>query len=272
MIVGIVGCGNMGEAVARGLIASGIPADDLVASHPRAQRRKELDALGLTTTTSNVAAVMPSDVVILAVKPQVIPDVLPEIAGVAHGKLVVSIAAGTPLKTLASALPSARLVRAMPNQPAAIRAGMTGLFAGKGVSEADRALVTKIFEAIGAVVWLASEKQFHALTALSASGPGFLYAIADALVTGGVEAGLPRDLALRLAAHAIAGAGRTLVETAAPPRELRDKVTSKKGTTLAGLAKLGPALPRVAAAVRAAADRSREMAGEPKRATKKRKK
>ncbi len=268
----IIGCGNMGEAIAAGLVASGHPRDTIIASHPRAERRFGLEKrLGIKTTASNDEAARAADVVLLAVKPQVLPSVLPELAAATRGKLVVSLAAGTPAAMISAALPEARVIRAMPNQPAAVRAGLTGLWATPGVGEADRALVTKIFEAVGGVEWVPKEDLFHAITAVSACGPGFLYAIAEALADGGVAAGLPRATALRLAAHTMAGAGRTLVETGEHPAALKDKVASPAGTTIHGLAAMEKAGVRggVIAAVRAAADRSRKMGGEPGRATSK---
>lgn len=263
--VGIVGCGNMGEAIVGGLIASGRDPQSIVASHPRATRRAELEALHhIRTTARNAGAVDaagPTGVVLLGVKPQMLPSVMPEIAAAANGVLVVSLAAGTTQATIAAVMPGARIVRAMPNQPAAVRAGITGLWAGPDVGDADRAAVTAIFEAVGSVVWVPREELFHALTALSACGPGFLYAIAEALADGGVAAGLPRALALSLAAHTMAGAGRTLVETGEHPAALKDKVASPGGTTIHGLAAMESAGVRggVIAAVRAAARRSVEM-------------
>ena len=150
--LGIVGCGNLGEAIARGLIAAGTKPSDILASHPREARRRELtETLGIRTTAANDAAVHGVDITLLAVKPQMLAAVLPEIASAAKGRLVVSLAAGIPTAELVASLPGARIVRAMPNTPAAVRAGATGLFAGAGVSDEDRAAVAKIFDAVGEI-------------------------------------------------------------------------------------------------------------------------
>lgn len=267
-MISIVGCGNMGEAIAAGLIASGRAPGEIIASHPRAERRAELEKkLRIVTTADNAHAVAESDLALIAVKPQLLASVLPGLAAAAKDKVVVSLAAGTPAAVLEAALPGARVVRAMPNTPAQVRAGVTGLWAGPGVSAEDRARVTAVFQAVGAAVWVPREEQFHALTAVSACGPAFLFVIAEALADGGVAAGLPRATASLLAAHTVAGAGRMLVEAGEHPGALKDKVASPGGTTIHGLAALEKAGVRggVIAAVRAAADRSTQMAGGPVR-------
>jgi len=261
-VIGIVGCGNLGEAIARGLIESGVPASQIVASHPRADRREQLTAgLKVRAVADNSEAVRVADVVLLGVKPQILPSVLPGIADAARGKLVVSLAAGTPLASIAAALPGARIVRAMPNTPAAVRAGATGLFAGEGVRDDDRARVSSVFDAMGISVWVPREDLFHAVTGLSACGPAFVFAVGEALADGGVAAGLPRALAASLAAATIAGAGKML-QTGQHPGALKDQVASAGGTTIHGLAALEQSGVRggVIAAVIAAAERSREMA------------
>lgn len=267
-VVGIVGCGNMGEAIAAGLVASGRDPGEVIASHPRTLRRAQLEGTHrIRTTASNTEAVREASLVLLAVKPQMLGAVLPEIAAAASGKLVVSLCAGTPLATLESALPGSRLVRAMPNQPASVRAGLTALFAAPSATRADCERTAALFESVGAAVWLPREDLFHAVTALSASGPAFVYAFAEALADGGVAAGLPRALALQLTAHTLAGAGRTLVVSSEHPAALKDKVASPGGTTIHGLAALERSAVRggVIDAVTAAAARSRELAGEPAR-------
>lgn len=271
-VVGIVGCGNMGEAIAAGLVASGRDPREIIASHPRTLRRAQLEGTHrIRTTASNVDAVTDASLVLLAVKPQMLGAVLPEIAAATAGKLVVSLCAGTPLATFEAALPDARLIRAMPNQPASVRAGLTALFAAPSATGSDRDRAASLFESVGAIVWLPREDLFHAVTALSASGPAFVYAFAEALADGGVAAGLPRALALQLAAHTLAGAGRTLVVSSEHPAALKDKVASPGGTTIHGLAALERAAVRggVIDAVRAAAARSRELAGQPPGKTRK---
>lgn len=272
-VVAIVGCGNMGEAIAAGLVASGRDPREIVASHPRTLRRAQLEGTHrIRTTASNGDAVREADVVLIAVKPQILGAVLPEIAAAATRKLVVSLCAGTPLATFEAALPESRLVRAMPNQPASVRAGVTALLAAASATDGDRSQAAALFESVGAVVWLPREDLFHAVTALSASGPAFVYAFAEALADGGVASGLTRALALQLAAHTIAGAGRTLVATSEHPAALKDKVASPAGTTIHGLAALERAAVRggVIDAVCAAANRSRELAGLPTASRKKR--
>jgi pyrroline-5-carboxylate reductase len=199
------------------------------------------------------------ELVVLAVKPQVWREVLAGL-DVPEGAVVVSVMAGVPIAALAAALPGRRIVRAMPNTPAAIGQGVTGLFGG---DEAARALVEPLFAAAGLALWLGKEEEFHALTGLSGSGPAYVFAFIEALADAGVAAGLSADVAMALARGTVTGAAALAASDPAEAADLRRRVTSPGGTTAAGLAVLMPGLaPLAAATVAAAAARSRELAGD----------
>lgn len=196
------------------------------------------------------------ELVVLAVKPQVWREV---VAGldIPTEAVVVSVMAGVPIAALSQALPGRRIVRAMPNTPASLGMGVTGLYGGEA-----RALVEPLFEAAGLALWLDSEADFDALTGVSGSGPAYVFAFIEALAAAGVAEGLAPDLAMALARGTVTGAAALAAEDPAAAEELRRRVTSPGGTTAAGLAVLMPGLGLlVADTVRAAAARSRELAG-----------
>jgi pyrroline-5-carboxylate reductase len=198
------------------------------------------------------------ELVVLAVKPQVWRDV---VAGldIPHDAVVVSVMAGVSVAALADVLPGRRIVRAMPNTPAAIGAGVTGLF---GIDAGARALAGPLFEAAGVAVWLDAEADFDALTGVSGSGPAYVFAFIEALAAGGVAAGLAPELAMQLARGTVTGAAALAASDPAEAAELRRRVTSPGGTTAAGLGVLVPGLgPLLEETVKAAAVRSRELAG-----------
>ncbi len=266
--IGLLGAGAMGEALAGGLVAAGLPVSKLVAADPERARRDALErALGIRTTGSNAELVRESDVVVLAVKPPVVAAVLAalhkEAADALRRPLWISIAAGIPLARLEAGLPAgARVVRAMPNTPALVRAGATALVANAQARAEDRAVARALFETVG-VVWEAPEERLlDAVTGLSGSGPAYVFVFLEALGDAGVRAGLPRDAAYRLAFHTVLGAARLAVESGRHPAELKDRVASPGGTTIAGLERLeaGGFRAAVLAAVEAAARRSRELA------------
>lgn len=201
--------------------------------------------------------------IVLAIKPQLASVALPPVAPLANGAVVLSIMAGRTLAGLAAALPGARLVRAMPNTPAAIGQGMSVACAGHEVSGSERHLCDLLLGAVGDVAWVEDESLLDAVTAVSGSGPAYAFLLAELLERAGMEQGLPPDLARRLARATLSGAG-ALLAAGDDPATLRRAVTSPGGTTQAALAVLmaetaWPAL--VSKAVAAAADRSRELAG-----------
>lgn len=197
---------------------------------------------------------------ILCVKPGDVPEALRE-AGDLTGKLLISIAAGVPLRRLREWAPGApRLIRVMPNTPALIGKGAAAYAAAEGATTEDMAVTERIFGAVGVVVSV-KEELLDAVTGLSGSGPAFVYTVIEALADGGVLMGLPRDVALRLAAQTVLGAAAMVLETGMHPAQLRDQVTSPGGTTIAGIEVLEAAGMRAAiiGAVRAATERSSEL-------------
>lgn len=239
--VGFLGAGNMAGALLSGLIRSkAIGASDLRASDARAERLAELSAEhGIETHVSNAELVRWANVIVLSVKPEVVPLVLSECgASIGSGHLLVSIAAGVPIRALEARLAAgARVVRAMPNTPALAQAGATALSAGSLATAADLEVARKLFDAVGRTVVL-GESHLDAVTGLSGSGPAYVMLFIEALADGGVKAGLPRDVALMLAAQTVYGSAKLLLETNEHPARLRDRVTSPGGTTIAGLSAL----------------------------------
>jgi len=205
-----------------------------------------------------------SEVVILAVKPQVLPDILPLIRSSEAGKLVVSIAAGISLSQMQSALGDhARIIRAMPNTPSLIRRGMTVLAPGSAASASDLALARALFSTAGRVLAVENEGLLDAVTAVSGSGPGFLFAYAEGMIEAGVRAGLPADMTKVLVQETLAGAAELWRSSNREAGDLRVQVTSPGGTTEAGLAALEQAglAGAIDAAIQAATRRSRELSG-----------
>lgn len=228
----------MGEAILGGALAAGVIDADGVVVTGRRTARVETVAVrhGVRGSVDNVAAVAEADIVILCVKPQIARAVLtaPGMAAALDGKLLVSICAGTRLSQLHAWVPGAVLVRAMPNTPSVIRAGMTVLSPGPASSDADVSRVERIFAAVGRCRVL-DEQYLDAVTALSGSGPAFACVVIESLADGGVMMGLPRDVAVELAAQTVLGAGRMVLETGTHPAALRDSVTTPAGCTIAGL-------------------------------------
>lgn len=260
-----LGGGNMAFAMIRGLLAQGFAtATNIVVTEPVDARRAELESeLGVRTSIDNASAAKDADVVVLAVKPQIIASILADIApSVGSRALVVSIAAGVSLATLESALgaTTARVVRTMPNTPALVGASATGIAAGTHATSDDVATARAMFEALG-VVAVVPESQLDAVTGLSGSGPAYVYLFIEALADGGVRSGLPREAALALAAQTVLGGARMVLETKLHPGVLKDQVTSPGGTTIAGVHALetGGFRGTVIGAVKAATDRSAEL-------------
>ncbi|HWR97364.1 MAG TPA: pyrroline-5-carboxylate reductase [Candidatus Methanoperedens sp.] len=263
-MIGVIGAGNMGEALIRGLVGGKVVRpSDLWVSEPDAARRARLvKGYRVRAAAGNADLARRCGVIVLAVKPQAMADALAAIAPLAgRGKLVVSIAAGIPLVTLERTL-RARLVRTMPNTPALVGEGATAIAWGRGATAADKKLVRKLFGAVGTTVEVA-EGLMDAVTGLSGSGPAYIFTVIQALADGGVQAGLPRAIALQLAAQTTLGAAQMVLATGAHPHQLRDQVASPGGTTIRGIAELEErGVPGAfMAAVRAATARSKELSG-----------
>jgi pyrroline-5-carboxylate reductase len=262
--IAFLGGGNMAEALIKGLIAAGTARPDhILVADVSADRLAHLNkTYGVVAQKSNLDAVRGADVIILSVKPAVIEKVLGEAASVLdEKKLVISIAAGVSLAKIERALKEgARVVRVMPNTPALVLAGATALAGGKHATSEDLALSQGIFNSVGRVV-MVEEKLMDAVTGLSGSGPAYVFMIIDALSDAGVKAGLPRPLALELAAQTVYGSAKMVLETNEHPGKLRDMVTSPGGTTIEGLHALekGKLRATLMNAVEAATARSREL-------------
>lgn len=239
--IGLLGAGNLAGALLRGLLVSGAVASDRVrASDVRPDRLRQLEQEhGIVTHTNNLDLVRWADVLVLAVKPQVLGAALDEAGSmVAPETLVISVAAGVPCAFIESRLRAGtRVIRAMPNTPALALRGATALSAGSAATEQDLLLAKSLFGAVGCAV-VVPEALMNAVTGLSGSGPAYVMLVIDALADGGVKAGLPRETALQLAAQTVWGAAQLLIETGDHPARLKDMVTSPGGTTIYGLAAL----------------------------------
>jgi pyrroline-5-carboxylate reductase len=262
--VGFLGAGRMATALAKGLVTAGFTsADSIVASDPLpAARDAFARASGSRTVASSTDVVRDSDVLVLAVKPAHVAEVLAEISPELQPRhLLVSIAAGVPLKTLTASVGSnARLVRVMPNTPCLVGAGASAYAMGTNTTSDDGKLVAKLLSTVGTAVEL-PEGLLDAVTGLSGSGPAYVYQVIEALSDGGVLMGLPRDVATKLASQTVLGAAQMVVQTGEPPAVLKDAVASPGGTTIAGLHALETGGLRAALmnAVKAATLRSREL-------------
>ena len=235
--IGFLGGGNMGEALIRGIVKTGIvPPQELFVTDVRLDRLEELSrTYGLHTLSDNALLVRRVDVVILAVKPQILKAVLQEIAPATPGKLLVSIAAGVSTTEIRRHLPAGtRLIRCMPNTPALVLEGATALARGRDLAPGDLETAQAIFEAVGRVVVL-EEEHMDAVTGLSGSGPAYIALVVEALADGGVKVGLDRQTAMTLATQTVLGSARLLLETGAHPGQLKDMVTSPGGTSIAGI-------------------------------------
>ncbi len=235
----LVGAGNMGGAMLRGWLAQGHPADKLAVLDPHMTDAfaAEIHAAGVRRIEKADAA----DVVVVAVKPQVIGDVLPTLVpALGVDSVVISIAAGTTLAQLAAPLPDGTaIVRAMPNTPAQVRRGVTVCVANEAVSSKQRQRVSDLMAAIGSVEWLEDEALMDAVTGVSGSGPAYVFHMIEALQSAAVAAGLPDEMAARLARATVCGAAELAYQSDLPAATLRQNVTSPGGTTAAGLAVLG---------------------------------
>jgi pyrroline-5-carboxylate reductase len=263
---GLVGGGVMGEALLSRLIARGIyQGSEVIVSEPQESRRSFLQQqYGVAVTTDNCLVLSQAqEAVMLAVKPQVFSAIAQELADILpiqNTPLIISILAGVPLKQLEAAFPQLPVIRAMPNTPATVGAGMTAICTGAYVHASHQATAKEIFTAVGEVVEV-PETLMDAVTGLSGSGPAYVALMIEALSDGGVAAGLPRAVAKQLALHTVLGTARLIEESKIHPAELKDRVTSPGGTTIAGVSELEKAGFRSALieAVKAAAHRSQEL-------------
>ena len=270
LTIGLIGSGNMARALVRGLLQSGHPAIRLQVSDPDPAQLKQVVALhaDVGTHSDNESVAANSDVLVLAIKPQLLANVARLLAAGRRpaGQLVLSVAAGITLESLRSWFGARTpLVRVMPNQPATIGAGISGLAASAAVGERERQIAQYVAAATGKAVWLEDEALLDAVTAVSGSGPAYFYLLMEHMERAAVELGLPPELAAALTRETALGAARVVVETHAEPAALRAAVTSPGGTTAAALRVFEAA--NLAAVVRqalaAARDRSAELGRQP---------
>ncbi|MDE3118029.1 MAG: pyrroline-5-carboxylate reductase [Nitrospirota bacterium] len=265
----LIGAGNMAEALIAGMLKGKVATpEQLYATDILPERLTHLQGrYQIKTGADNGEAVAWGNVLILAVEPQTLDDALHlTYRFIKKDSLVISVAAGYPIGSLAAHLPpGARIIRAMPNTPSSVGAGVTAIALGPGVAEEDREMAEAIFRSVGTVVTV-EERLMDAVTGLSGSGPAYVYLIIEALADGGVKAGLPRQTAEQLAAQTVLGAARMVVESGDHPAVLKDRVASPGGTTIAGLHKLeeGRLRATLINAVEAACRRSKELGADPR--------
>jgi pyrroline-5-carboxylate reductase len=261
-----IGGGNMANAIVGGLVRQGHPASALQIVEPWDEQRAKLEKQfpGVTVLPAAGPALQPSGLVVWAVKPQTFKEAAlasqPHLADALH----LSVAAGITSESMAGWLQTQRIVRAMPNTPALVGLGMTGLFARDGASNADRALVEAVVKTTGELVWVADEAQLDAVTALSGSGPAYVFYFLEAMRDAGTRMGLPPEVAYQLAVGTFIGAATLAQRSEDPPQTLRERVTSKGGTTYAALTSMDAAgvKAKFEAALFAAQKRAEELGRE----------
>lgn len=237
--ISFIGGGNMAQALISGLIGCGTEPSLITVADPNLDIREQLAAKGLNTvdpTTDSKAAVIGADIVVLAVKPQVMKAVVSTFANALDTQLVISVAAGLSTDLLSDMLHGYRnIVRAMPNTPAMIQMGATGLYGTEDISAEQKQLATAMMEASGLVMWIEDEAHMHAVTAVSGSAPAYMFYIIESMVDGAVALGLDREQASSLAMQTMLGAAKMAMDSEDTPAELRRKVTSPNGTTQAAI-------------------------------------
>ncbi len=263
--IGFIGGGNMGEALISGLVLSeaAIP-ENITCSDIREEPLEDLrNKYGVNTTTSNLEVAEAAEILIYATKPQILGPVLRETADVLDkSKLIISIAAGVPLAAIQSGLnKELRLIRVMPNICAFVKESATAIAAGKYVEEGDIDMAKAIFDSVGISVFIQENILMDAFTGLSGSGPAYVFLIIDAMADAGVKMGLSRKDSLLLSAQTVMGSAKLLLESKEHPGQLKDRVTSPGGTSIAGIHTLeqGGLRTTIMDAVEAATNRSKEL-------------
>jgi pyrroline-5-carboxylate reductase len=263
--IAFIGGGNMASAIIGGLIQQGLAGDRITVIEPLADQRERLQSqFGVKTEAAAGASLQGCDLVVWAIKPQVFKQVALECAPHVTGALHLSVAAGIRSDSICAWLGSERIVRAMPNTPALVGQGMTGLYARPAVSAADRGLVEAVVGTTGQLLWVEREADLDAVTALSGSGPAYVFYFLEAMRQAGSEMGLSAETATQLAIGTFAGAARLARDASEPPEVLRERVTSKGGTTYAALCSLEDSGVKASfvKALHAACDRARELGDE----------
>ena len=266
--ISFIGGGNMAQALISGLISCGVKPSLITVADPSSEAREQLAAKGLNTVDPMAdakAAVIGADIVVLAVKPQVMKVVVSGFADVLDTQLVISVAAGLSTALLSNMLGGySNIVRAMPNTPAMIQMGATGLYGTDDISAEQKQLATAVMEASGLVMWVDNEEHMHAVTAVSGSAPAYMFYFIEAMVDGGVALGLDKEQASALAMQTMLGAAKMALGSEDAPSELRRKVTSPNGTTQAAIESMqaNDISRQIVEAMQACADRSQALSEE----------
>ncbi|HAV42518.1 TPA: pyrroline-5-carboxylate reductase [bacterium] len=258
-----IGAGNMAEALIRGILGAGGKTEDITATDIKKERLEYIKSkTGVVTLADNRLAIQDAKVVVLSVKPQAIRQVVEEISGVlGEGTLVISIAAGVSIRSLEEGLGEGiKIVRVMPNTPVLVGEGISAISLGQYAGREEEDLVKEIFSSVGKVV-VVKEESMDIITAISGSGPAYIFLAIEGLVEAGIQAGLSEEVTLALSTQTVLGAAKMTIETGEAPETLRQKVTSPGGTTEAALRVLSERgwKSSLIAAVRAATARSKEL-------------
>ncbi|GJC32086.1 pyrroline-5-carboxylate reductase [Acinetobacter sp. KAM398] len=262
--ISFIGGGNMAQALIGGLIARGLPPTRITVSDPVEQVRDLLKEKDVHVTEDNLAAIAQADIVVFAVKPQVLAQVLRPLYGQFDDKLLISIVAGAEIATISELLGTERVVRVMPNTPALVQTGAHGLYATKQVNSTDRELASQVLAATGLTIWVNSEAQIDAVTAVSGSGPAYFFYLMESMIRAGKNLGLDEKVATALTLQTALGAAQMAITSSNTPAELRKNVTSPNGTTQAAIEVFDHAQisQNIQAALAAAKTRSQELAQE----------
>ena len=262
--ISFIGGGNMAQSLIGGLISRGLPATRITVSDPVDVVRERLQEKDIHVTNDNVLAIKDADVVVFAVKPQVLAQVLNPLHGLLDGKLIISIVAGAEIGTIAHLTGTQRIVRVMPNTPALVQTGAHGMYATDVVNAQDRELASQVLAATGLTLWVSSEAQIDAVTAVSGSGPAYFFYMMESMIRAGKNMGLDEKVATALTLQTALGAAQMAITSSSSPAELRKNVTSPNGTTQAALEVFDRAQisQNIQAALAAAQKRSHELAQE----------
>lgn len=265
--ISFIGGGNMAQALISGLLAKGILPEYITVSDPNPDNREQLQAKGINTIDSakNPLDALMADVVVLAVKPQIMSTVLADFSQVLDKQLIISVAAGLSTDSLTKMLNGYQnIVRAMPNTPAMVQAGATGLYATDSINEQEKQLATELMGASGLVIWVDDEEQLHAVTAVSGSAPAYFFYFIESVIQGGIDLGLSQEQASALAMQTALGAAKMSISSDDTPEQLRRKVMSPGGTTEAAVHSLqaDKVNELIGKAMQACVKRSREMSGQ----------
>jgi pyrroline-5-carboxylate reductase len=257
-----IGGGNMAQALIGGLIARGLAPTRITVSDPVEQVRQLLQEKDVHVTDDNIAAIRDADIVLFAVKPQVLVQVLQPLHGLLDDKLIMSIVAGAEIATISSLLATNKVVRVMPNTPALVQTGAHGLYATDAVNAEDRELASQVLAATGLTLWVNTESQIDAVTAVSGSGPAYFFYMMESMIRAGKNLGLDEKTATALTLQTALGAAQMAITSANSPAQLRKNVTSPNGTTQAALEVFdrGQISQNIQAALAAAKTRSQELA------------